>query len=317
MRSLSFQSFDLRVILGASAVSLALGACGGSSSAATTPQLVDARRAYQDAQASNASTLAPDALIRARQALTMAEKAHKGAPGSNEEAHLAYMAERQAQIATAEGRTAASQDAERQAIHEYQAKLENSAKAREGELAQAQTELEAAERARQEAEASAAAALSRLQEIATVKEGLRGTVITLSGSVLFPTGSDTLSDTARERLHSVAEALEAQPEGTQIRIEGYTDATGTEAANEQLSERRAQAVRDYLTAQGVAADQLDAIGRGESSPVATNDTPDGRANNRRVEIVIEPRKGEAPKEGGNVPNKPAAPSSSAKTPPQP
>ena len=112
------------------------------------------------------------------------------------------------------------------------------------------------------------------------------TVITLSGSVVFKTGTATLLPIARQKLDDVATALKAQKEGTRIVVEGHTDSRGGTAFNEDLSRRRAVAVRDYLVSQGVDAERIAAVGRGESEPVASNDSPEGRANNRRVEIVL-------------------------------
>jgi outer membrane protein OmpA-like peptidoglycan-associated protein len=304
------RALDLRAILGASVVSLALGACGSS---APTQQLVDARRAYKEAETSAAAKLTPDTLLSAQQALDVAEKAHKDDPGSKREAHLAYIAERKSEIAKAQGLIAAWNQAEQEAKSNYQSKLEHSAKKNQDQLASAQNQLQAAQQGKQEADARAAAAIASLQEVATVKEEERGTVITLSGSVLFPTGGDALSDVARQSLDQVATALAQQPEGSHIRVEGYTDARGSDTSNEQLSQRRAQAVRDYLAQKGVDSERLEAIGRGESSPIASNDTPDGRASNRRVEIVIEPQQGQPPNVVGSVPSKPSVPSSSAKS----
>jgi OOP family OmpA-OmpF porin len=111
-------------------------------------------------------------------------------------------------------------------------------------------------------------------------------VITLSGSVLFPSGDDQLSPIARQSLDRVATVLTEQPAQKPISIEGYTDSRGSDAFNQQLSQKRADAVRSYLVSKGLGADNLQAVGRGESSPIASNDTSEGRASNRRVEIVI-------------------------------
>jgi len=112
----------------------------------------------------------------------------------------------------------------------------------------------------------------------------------LSG-VLFETGGDRLSESAEKRLDTVAQALGAYPERA-ITIEGYTDSQGSDATNQELSQRRADTVREYLEQHGVSPGQVRAVGKGESNPVASNDTVEGRATNRRVEIIVD-RQGSA------------------------
>lgn len=294
--------------LASSAFLLVLGGCASD---APTQQLVDARRTFHQAEISEAAKLTPDDLLTARQALNAAEKAHEDDPGSNREAHLAYLAERKARIAMVSGDIAAAQGNERDARAQYQSKLEQSARSSQSKLQDTESQLKQAQQGKQDAEARAAAAMASLQEVATVKEEERGTVVTLSGSVLFPTGGDTLSDIARQSLDKVAQALQEQPKGSHIRVEGYTDARGSDASNEALSQRRAMAVRDYLAQRGVDGAMLEAVGRGEANPIASNDSPDGRASNRRVEIVIQPAQGQD--YAGSSPTKPGSASSSAKT----
>jgi outer membrane protein OmpA-like peptidoglycan-associated protein len=119
-----------------------------------------------------------------------------------------------------------------------------------------------------------------------VKEEARGLVITLNGSVLFATGESTLLPIAKDRLHEVALAL-IDNSGSKIVVEGHTDAIGSQSRNEELSRRRAEAVRDYLVAEGIEVHRITAIGVGPNRPIADNKTPEGRANNRRVEIVVQ------------------------------
>ena len=157
---------------------------------------------------------------------------------------------------------------------------------REQQLAAQQTALEAERKAREEAEAKAAAALSSLEEIAKVQEDKRGLVITLSGAVLFKTGDSALLPIAEQQLQKVAEALMEQDESKIIRVEGHTDDRGSSGVNYRLSLSRAQSVRAFLVSQGVKPDRIVAIGKGEDTPIANNKTAEGRANNRRVEIVV-------------------------------
>jgi len=128
------------------------------------------------------------------------------------------------------------------------------------------------------------AILARLRELASVREEPTETVITLSGEVLFERDRATLRATARDRLTPVADALRAT--GETAVIAGYTDSRGSDEYNRDLSQRRADAVRDALVAAGVAAARITTQGLGESQPVASNDTDEGRAKNRRVDVIL-------------------------------
>jgi outer membrane protein OmpA-like peptidoglycan-associated protein len=110
-------------------------------------------------------------------------------------------------------------------------------------------------------------------------------VITLSGSVLFASNRAVLLPEARTRLDQVAEVLLTTRERN-LTVEGYTDSQGSVNYNLDLSQRRADAVRSYLVERGYQGDLIQAHGLGKGSPVADNSSPEGRANNRRVEIII-------------------------------
>ena len=112
----------------------------------------------------------------------------------------------------------------------------------------------------------------------------RGLVVTL-GDVLFPTGGSVLKENASGNLNRLVVFLDRYPDRTAA-IEGYTDSTGTVEYNDALSRRRADAVMSYLVAQGVSPGRLTASGKGESLPVAGNDSAFGRQQNRRVEVII-------------------------------
>jgi OOP family OmpA-OmpF porin len=116
--------------------------------------------------------------------------------------------------------------------------------------------------------------------------------ITLSGNLLFDFDSSDLTEEAKtvidERIYSIRSQGEAKLTSI-MKIEGHTDSTGPEAYNQKLSERRAQAVAEYIMANThrISADDMQVIGMGESDPVASNDTRDGRAQNRRVVVFAE------------------------------
>lgn len=105
--------------------------------------------------------------------------------------------------------------------------------------------------------------------------------------ILFDTGSSTLSAGSYDRLRRLAQTLNNYPR-SQVVVKGHTDSVGSDQLNQRLSEERADRVRTYLVAEGVASSRVTSIGFGESMPVATNATPEGRAQNRRVEIEIRP-----------------------------
>ncbi|MFC0811043.1 OmpA family protein [Paracoccus panacisoli] len=111
--------------------------------------------------------------------------------------------------------------------------------------------------------------------------------VTLPEGVLFATDSAAVSGPAQNDLYALARNLQQYPNST-VRVIGHTDSTGRAAYNMQLSQRRAQSVAGILTAGGVAAGRIATVGMGQTEPVASNDTSAGRAQNRRVEIVIRP-----------------------------
>lgn len=149
-----------------------------------------------------------------------------------------------------------------------------------------QSALSEARSARQQAENSdAAAAELRIQlDELNAKPTDRGLVVTL-GDVLFDTGKANLKVSSSNHLQKLAKFLMAYPERT-AQIEGHTDDVGSDASNMLLSQRRAETVKTFLQAKGVADSRLDVTGMGESTPLASNATADGRQQNRRVEVII-------------------------------
>ncbi|SPD74084.1 OmpA/MotB domain protein [uncultured Desulfobacterium sp.] len=113
-------------------------------------------------------------------------------------------------------------------------------------------------------------------------------VVTMSDSVLFDENSAILKSEAKETLSQTADVMVRYPD-SDILVKGHTDSSGSEAYNQELSERRAKMVQNFLIAQGVSAARITAIGFGKTMPVAPNDTPQNRQKNRRVEIEIKPR----------------------------
>jgi outer membrane protein OmpA-like peptidoglycan-associated protein len=140
--------------------------------------------------------------------------------------------------------------------------------------------------ARQQADASAQRADSLEAQLADLKvqKTERGLVLTL-GDVLFDTGQATLKAGASGTLDRLAAALREKVD-RKVTIEGHTDNVGSDATNQGLSERRAQAVQTALTQRGVARSQITTLGKGENFPIASNDSADGRQSNRRVELIF-------------------------------
>jgi outer membrane protein OmpA-like peptidoglycan-associated protein len=197
----------------------------------------------------------------------------------------AMNAEQRAQEARQRAATQTAQlSAEQRARVEAEQKQAEEAAAR----GRAEAEAQAERAARVRAEEQSTAAMRRLEQFAKVQEEPRGRVITLNGSVIFSSGTATILPTALQRLDDVATALKHEPNARFI-VDGYADSRGSESTNLKLSEARAHAVRDYLIGRGVDSSRIRAVGRGEENPIASNATPEGRANNRRVEIIINRR----------------------------
>ncbi len=194
--------------------------------------------------------------------------------------HFAYLARRHAEAGEARVSEAHSRQEVARAQDERNKILMDS-RTREATAAQAQ-----ADRARNEAAAAQAQLANAQQQLADLqaKQTDRGVVVTL-GDVLFDTGQATLKPGANLAINRLATYLSANPQ-TRIIVEGHTDSRGSDEYNEALSERRARAVATELESRGVSAEQLQTLGRGKSFPVASNNTPEGRQQNRRVEIVF-------------------------------
>ena len=126
----------------------------------------------------------------------------------------------------------------------------------------------------------------QLSKAAAVTEEPRGTVIVLAGGFLFRSEDATLMPTASEKLDQIVSAVKEQG-NRKILVEGHTDSRGADDYNMNLSKQRADSVANYLTSHGIASEKVSATGVGSTRPVASNDTPEGRATNRRVEITIQ------------------------------
>jgi len=175
----------------------------------------------------------------------------------------------------------AQTEAERAKANEEVARLQAEHSRLESE--QAKRESEQAKRERDEAQQRLFVSLS---EILETRREARGFIVNLS-DVLFDFNKATLKPGAKEKLSKLSGILLAYPGSYRLEIEGHTDAVGSEEYNLKLSQERANSVRDYLLQAGLMQNRITATrGLGKSSPVATNDTPEGRQMNRRVELII-------------------------------
>jgi outer membrane protein OmpA-like peptidoglycan-associated protein len=295
-----------------SVLAAALCAC----SAGPTRQLADARRAYDEAEDSPAAERHPNDLARAKVALDRAEAAHDDDPGSNREIQLAERAEYRAKLVTdrsnpdaVRARRVGNDDVAEVQRDGTVIRRDGTVVRRDGTVVRedgtvvrdrtaAENEADRAQHrdvrddravaAKREkaADKKADSALQNLGSVANVKQEPRGVVITLSGSLLFPSGDRELSPVARQNLDQVAHALAQQPSTTTFQVEGYTDDSGSPQQNEQLASQRAKAVADHLVQSGIDANRIKVVSHGEHDPIANNDTAEGRAANRRVEIVV-------------------------------
>jgi outer membrane protein OmpA-like peptidoglycan-associated protein len=309
---------NIRTTLVAAAVASILAAC------ATTPMkpsgAAEARARLTQLQSDpTLATRAPMAIQAADTAVRVAEQ-----PETDQDliAYRVYIADRKVDIAKAQAETRLAED-QRAALSAQADKARLDARTREVDVARDQAATAKAEGAEQKLAADAArgdanaanaaaansnqsalnaqmeadsanqAAASARQQAAELQQQIdtlqarvtdRGLVVTL-GDVLFPTGGFVLRDNVSGNLNRLVAFLARYPDRTAA-IEGYTDSTGSAEYNDTLSRRRADAVMSYLVAQGVSSGRLTASGKGESLPVASNDSAFGRQQNRRVEVII-------------------------------
>jgi outer membrane protein OmpA-like peptidoglycan-associated protein len=292
----------------------ALTACG------TMPDrnaaLDQARSRFNAAQSDpQVSTLAPDELKRAGEALRVAEEARRSGAATPTIDHLAYMTGQRVTIAqeTASGKAAqsvvagaaAERDKMRLAVRTAEAdasqqqlalsQQSNARKTAELAVADANIAREQASVAREQArvdrrDARVSDLESQLKEL-NAKKTDRGMVVTL-GDVLFDSGQSRLLPDGARNMGKLADFFIRNP-GRSASIEGYTDSVGASSVNLDLSDRRANAVRTALVNLGVTGDRLVTRAHGEENPTASNGTSAGRQMNRRVEIVFTPQTADA------------------------
>lgn len=266
-------------------------------------ELLSAEAAYDRAVNGRAGDFVPADLQHAAVALAVAETAFMNGHDGQMTRDLAYIAQREAQAAEAKGHI--EQTARSRAHAEASSRWARANEPVQREVAV--TREDAAEAARQLAATAARtdaaarhvvylelvrrdaerskAAVDDLSRITELHEEARGLVIVLPSDVIFEGEKVELVDAAQIRLHQLAEPLSEIP--AYVIVDGHTDSRGSNDFNADLSFRRAEAVRDFLVSQGIAANRIEANGYGKTQPVAENSSAEGRARNRRIEIVVQ------------------------------
>ncbi len=271
-------------------------------------QLYEAINAVQIAEAMGAGKYTPDILAKAKQELENAQALDgkksqrkvmityaRGAVQDAEDARVSTLRkmqeekERQQQLAVQQSQEAAQQAqmaAQQEALQRAQADAQRAqAEAAAANARAAQVAAEhSAQQATDQTEQMRERLRQQLSQVLQTQETARGLIVNMS-DVLFDTAKYTLKPDAREKLAKVSGILLAYPD-LKVQVEGYTDNVGSQQYNLNLSQQRADAVRDYLVSQGVTAANTTSIGYGMNSPIADNATAAGRAQNRRVNLVV-------------------------------
>jgi outer membrane protein OmpA-like peptidoglycan-associated protein len=257
--------------------------------------LVDARADYSQARNGLAMQLDPTDVHEADVALQTAEQAFHDSPDDPATSDLAMIADRKALLAESQAGTMKAQQDATLASQQLQAtratqlnQTQQALGATQMQLQQQQAQSASDQQKLQELETNLKSARATIAKIAAVKDDERGLVITLQGEVLFKTAKWDLKPGAMAKLDQIAEALKGKDQP--ITVYGYTDNVGTHDNNMDLSQRRAESVRTYLVNKGIPQDLIKAEGKGPDAPVADNESIEGRAQNRRVELVVQPKK---------------------------
>ena len=292
-----------RHLLACAAGALIVAACA---TAGPPPSLLQAKSLYATLQSQGATRRAEGPMIRTEQAIALADNAQAEGRMGEYIAGLSDIALRTAQEAEAENARVLARAAADSLRAERDQKLLSLTAAQRDQLAQqnqhSQTEIanlrekntqveqraDSLKAAADSAQARLNGALNQLRslvvEITNLQQTSRGLVVSLS-DVLFDVDQATLKPGNESKLRQIAAVLQQYP-NNQISVEGHTDATGSDAHNQKLSEDRAASVRLALVSGGIEAGRITSRGFGKTQPVATNASPEGRQRNRRVEIVV-------------------------------
>jgi outer membrane protein OmpA-like peptidoglycan-associated protein len=241
-------------------------------------EITEAREAVERAEDARIISLRKQAAERAQAEVTAKEQAQADAAQSQQQAAQAQVQAAQSQVVAQQ----AQLDAEQAQAAKAQA---DAARAQaEAETAAAQAKAVEANKSANDANAVREKLRLQLNSVLATSESARGLIVNMS-DVLFDTGKYTLKPTTQISLAKVAGILEAYP-SLKVQVEGYTDSTGSDELNQKLSENRALAVKDFLVSQGESQGSITSTGFGKNDPVADNGSASGRAQNRRVNLVV-------------------------------
>ena len=242
------------------------------------------QRQQAEAQAQALKQQIEQAQAEAQQQAQAAQAAQQKVQQTQEQLQAAQQQAQQTQQQMQAMQQQAAQ-AQQQLTQQAQQSQSEAEKARQAaQTAQAELAKTREELARRDAEAQQLRMQQQLAAIAATKSETRGIVVTLPG-IFFDPGKTQLKPGAKRTLGRIAEQLKAN-QNIRVTVEGHTDNVGKSDKNMEISEKRANAVRDFLISQGVPEDRIMATGKGEEDPVATNKTAAGRQQNRRVELII-------------------------------
>lgn len=261
-------------LVAAVSTAILLAACA----TASNPALDGARTNYHSMKNDpDVARAAPDALQKAHENIDKAQSALQDGDDKATD-HYVFLAKRQLEIANTKTQQA-----------QLQEHVDSASKRRTEQQLQAQKQQALQSQAQADQARQRSTALQQQLAALEAKQTDRGMVLTL-GNVLFDTDKAQLKPGAMGTINRLASFMQDHKERT-VRIEGYTDSSGSSAYNQQLSQQRAMSVRNALVGQGVDPSRITAVGLGEDYPVATNETAAGRQQNRRVEVVISDKNG--------------------------
>ena len=260
------------------AVAAVLSAC--NSTPERNESLETARETVAKVEASPRAGVAATDISEARKSLDRANQLDKTKGKRADSEYEAQNATMRAQIANEKILTAEAQESIAKGTEQRQAVL---IEARERDVRRSAAAADTAQQQTKDSESRVNSLESELADL-KAKKTERGIVLVL-GDVLFDTGQATLKSGAYGTLDRLASTLRDRP-GRNVVIEGHTDNVGSEQSNQGLSERRAQSVQTALQQRGVGSSQIIAVGRGESSPIDSNESDSGRRQNRRVELIF-------------------------------
>lgn len=256
-----------------------------SSNAEKSQIITNARATIQFAEDARALTAQRQEAERIQQERDAAAAAAAARAKAEADAAAAVEAKRQAELAAAKEAQLKAEAAAQAAQQKAAAEAAASKAAAEQAALQAKEQAARDEAARAQAtQALRAQLLKQLNDVLQTTDTPRGLVVNMA-DVLFETGKYALSTDAQLKLAKLSGIIQAHP-GLNLSIEGYTDTTGSEDFNMKLSQQRADAVRQFLTSQGLSPDTITSKGMGEANPIADNSTAAGRKLNRRVEIIV-------------------------------